>query len=333
MANLGTKFLTMADIVKMTDPDGTIADIVDVLHEENPALNDMPWVMGNLITGHRYSEQLTLAAPSYRMLNQGVDPTISKTQQRDEVCCLLEGRGETDLEMLRLGGNESEIRWRQDRARIEGFAQEIEGGIFYNSVVSSPEKFHGIMARYDDPSARQGGQIIEGDSSAAGATQMSILAIGWHPAKVFGIYPMGTQMGLESRDLGEIDAEDRDGKKFRAMGTQMIWRPGLAVADYRNIVRIANIDTDNLVKNGATGADIPDLMTKMVVKMRKRPGRWMIYMTELCFEWFTRQMLNGQTQEPIKEFKVGGEFFPHFRGFPIRITDGLINTEAAVTGF
>ena len=53
MAALGVTNPTLLDLAKATDPDGGIADIVEILAEQNEILDDMSWVEGNLTTGNR----------------------------------------------------------------------------------------------------------------------------------------------------------------------------------------------------------------------------------------------------------------------------------------
>jgi hypothetical protein len=78
-----------------------------------------------------------------------------------------------------------------------------------------------------------------------GADNMSIWLINWHPATVFGIYPKGTQAGLVHNDLGLETVEATNGiagNRLRAYRDQFVWRCGIAVPDWRSVVRIANID-------------------------------------------------------------------------------------------
>ena len=60
MATLGATHLTLADHAKRFDPDGKIADIVDTLTQNNPILMDLPYVEGNLPTGHRSTIRMGL---------------------------------------------------------------------------------------------------------------------------------------------------------------------------------------------------------------------------------------------------------------------------------
>ena len=53
MATLAANVLTLADWAKTRDPDGKTADIVELLSQTNPILDDILYVEGNESTGHR----------------------------------------------------------------------------------------------------------------------------------------------------------------------------------------------------------------------------------------------------------------------------------------
>lgn len=53
MATLATQSLTLADWAKRLEPDGKVADVIELLGQTNEVLTDMLWMEGNLPTGHR----------------------------------------------------------------------------------------------------------------------------------------------------------------------------------------------------------------------------------------------------------------------------------------
>ena len=72
---------------------------------------------------------------------------------------------------------------------------------------------------------------------------MSMWLVKWGPGGVFGIYPKGTQAGLVHRDYGEELCLAPDG-----VGELPMYRDwfemngGIALENWQNVVRIANID-------------------------------------------------------------------------------------------
>ena len=100
MATLGVKNPTLADLAKVTDPDGTIADVVEILNETNEILADMTWLEGNLTTGHRSSIRSGLPTPTWRKLYGGVQPTKSRAVQVTDTCGMLEDYAEVDKALV-----------------------------------------------------------------------------------------------------------------------------------------------------------------------------------------------------------------------------------------
>ena len=53
MATIGANALTLSDWARRRDPDGKIAQIVEILKDTNEVLDDWMFVEGNLPTGHK----------------------------------------------------------------------------------------------------------------------------------------------------------------------------------------------------------------------------------------------------------------------------------------
>ena len=96
MATLSVNNPTLADVAKRLDPNGQIADIVEILNETNPILEDMTFMEGNLPTGHRTSIRTGLPTPTWRKLYGGVQPTKSTTVQVTDNTGMLEAYAEVD---------------------------------------------------------------------------------------------------------------------------------------------------------------------------------------------------------------------------------------------
>ena len=120
MATIGNDVFTFADLAKRMEPNlEEIAAVVEVLSQQNDILKFLPFMEGNLPTGHRTTIRAGKPTVGTRRINQGVAPTKSTTKQVDEGTMLLEAYSEADTELLRLGGNESAIRASEDVAHLE----------------------------------------------------------------------------------------------------------------------------------------------------------------------------------------------------------------------
>lgn len=225
MATLGANNATLADVAKRTDPDGSTADIVELLMQTNEVLTDMQWKEGNLTTGHRTTVRTGLPTVAWRLLNDGVQPSKSTTAQIDEACGKLEAWSEVDVAVANLNGNTAEFRLSEATAFIEAMNQEFSSTLFYGNSSTAPEEFTGLSIRYSDPSATNGSNVI--DAGGGGNDNMSIWLISWGMQTIHGIFPKGSTAGLQHHDHGEQTIEtvggSAAGKRMRAYQDQWVW--------------------------------------------------------------------------------------------------------------
>ncbi|MFU5758695.1 major capsid protein [Pseudomonas aeruginosa] len=333
MATIGNTVPTLLDVAKRLNPDGGgIMPIAELLSQENEMLLDMPWYEGNLPTGSRITTRTGLPDVIYRKLNSGVPPSKSTTAQVDEACGILEGRGQVDKDLALLNGNTSAFRLSESKAFIEAMNQTQQRTSFYGNQDVTPEGFTGIAPRFNTVStatAATAANVI--DAGGTGSTNTSIWLIGWGENTVHGIYPKGSQAGLVHNDLGEGDAFDENGNRFRAYMDQYQWKAGIAVKDWRYIVRIANIDASTLTKNAASGADIIDLMTQALELIQGLTGVTPVfYVSRRIRSFLRRQTVNKVAASTLTYENVAGKPALMFGEVPVRRVDAILNTEARV---
>jgi hypothetical protein len=334
MATLSVKNPTLADLAKVTDPDGSIADVVEILNETNEILADMTWLEGNMQTGHRSTIRSGIPAPTWRKLYGGVQPNKSRTVQVTDTCGMLEAYAEVDKALVDMAGNPAAFRMQEDRPHVEGMNQEVADTLFYGDETSEPEAFTGLAPRYDDLSAENGENII--DALGSGSDNGSIWLVCWSPNTVHGIVPKGSKAGLSVRDLGEVTLEDAsDGSntgRMQAYRTHYRWDAGLTVRDWRYVVRIANIDRSDLSADASTGADLNDLMHQALTQIpNARFGRTAWYMDKTMLAYLRRQTANAVSNSTLSMSEVGGTWQTSWGGFPIRRCDALATNEAQVS--
>jgi hypothetical protein len=329
MATVNANNPTLIDQIKRTDPGGAIANIVELLTQRNVILQDATFLEGNLPTGHRFTSRTGLPSVSWRRFNEGVAPSKSRTDQIDEACGQLEGWSVVDAELAKLNGNEAAFRSSEDKAFISSLSNEVETGMFYHSTKTNPEKFMGLSPRFDSTTSYgAGAQIIKADAAAAGSDQSSIWLINWGPETVFGIYPKGSKAGITMNDLGIQPWDDGTGKKFRAYVANWNWKLGLCVKDWRNVVRIANVDTSNLLSTG--NLIITAMIKAYHMIFKPGEGRLAFYVNRTVATYLHLQALDSVRNSTLKIENVGGQPITTFLGIPIRETDALLPTEAPV---
>lgn len=333
MSTLAANVLTLSDWAKRVDPDGKTPSIVELLSQTNEILADMMFMEGNLPTGHRTTVRTGLPTVAWRLLNQGVQPSKSTTAQIDEACGMLEAWSEVDVDLAKLNGNTPAFRFSEAQAFIEAMNQEMAQTLFYGNSGTAPEEFTGLALRYSSLTATSGQNVIT--ASGSGSDNSSIYLVCWGANTVHGIFPKGSKAGLSHEDHGEVTVETTAGiagTRMRAFQDQYQWKVGIALRDWRYVVRIPNIDISNLVAK-SSAADLIELMIKAIHRIPAiRLGRPAFYMNRSCF-----QMLDIQRRDDViaggglTYANVDGVNTPMFRGIPIRTCDALVENEAAVS--
>lgn len=335
--------VTLLDYAKSIDPDGKLAKVVELLTKTNAVLQDMPYIEGNLPTGHRTTIRTGLPTAVWRKMYQGVPASKSVRAQVDDACGMLEARSEVDADLLALQNDKNAFRLSEASAFLEAMNQEMASALFYNDTAANPERPMGLAPRYSLLSAPNGRNIL--DAGGTGADNTSVWLIGWGENTAHGIYPKGSEGGIEHKDLGEIDAFDGSNNRYRAVADVWKWKCGLSVRDWRAIVRIANIDMSDLVAQTGTQAATAStaLIKQMLLAMNTVPfptmGTFRFYATRKVKAYLmVAAMDKSQTALSIQAgaTQFGGGTVAgvdgdlRFFGVPIRTVDALLETEARV---
>lgn len=325
---------TLLDLAKVTDGNGQIAQVAEILNEVNPILDHMTWQVGNLVTGHRHTVRTGIPAPTWRKLYGGVKPTKGTTAQVTDNCGMLQAYAEVDAKLLSLAADPAMWRLQEDRAHIEGMMQEMANTLFYGNEGTQPEAFTGLAPRYNDLSAPNAENIIDGGGT--GSDNASIWLAVWSPLTGFGIVPRGSQAGLKVTDKGIVTIEDAsDGSntgRMEAARTHYEWDAGFTVRDWRYFVRIANIDRSALVRTAASGADLTDLMFTATERLPEIPGgaRVAWYMDRSIRTMLRKQVSYLTKESTLSSVDVGGKKIQAFQDIPIYRVDALKADEARV---
>lgn len=328
MATLGATVLTLADWAKRIDPDGKTPNIVELLGQTNEILTDMLWMEGNLPTGHRTTVRTGLPTVAWRLLNQGVAKSKSTTAQIDEACGIMEARSEVDEDLAMLNGNSAAFRMSEAQAFIEAMNQEMAQTLFYGNSGLAPEEFTGLSIRYSLSTAANGQNVIKAGGS--GSDNSSVWLVCWGGNTISGIFPKGSKAGLIHEDLGLGDAFDASNNRYRAFMDRWQWKCGVALKDWRYVVRICNIDISNLVAE-SSAADLIKVMLKAIHRLPSQGmGRPVFYANRTVSEMLDIQAM-AKTNVYLKVGEEEGVRKVSLRGIPIRTCDQLLETEATVS--
>jgi len=344
MATLSASYPTLLDLAKQSDYAGNVqGDIIEILKDTNPILQDMPFAECNNGTKHLTTTRSGIPQATWRRLYQGVQPQKGETTQVEDTCGMLEAWSEIDAKLVELSNNPRQFRMNEAAAFIEGMNRQMATAVFYGNTDTDPEQFMGLGPRFDSLSAANGGQIVDAWSNG-GTDLTSVWMVVWGPRTVHGLYPKGSKAGLSREDKGKTTKEIAanatvDGGLYDVYREKFCWDTGLSVRDWRYVVRIANIDVSNLV---AGSVDCLALLRKGYWKLKQRQtpgGRAAIYAGSDFMEALDAQCTptlatgTGTTSGNIRLMRseAEGKEVMSYRGMPIRETDAIINTETRVT--
>lgn len=330
MAVLNADLPTLLDQARLLAPDGSMLKLIETLQRRNVMVEDAVFLEGNLPTGHVFASRTALPTIEWRRLNRGTKPSKSRSTQVTETCGMLEGRSVVDVKLANLGGNAPAFRANEDKAFVAAMGNKVESALLYQSTDSAPDTIQGLSPRLDSTADEGGSQIIKLNAAPSGNDQTSIWLIVWGPESVHGIYPKGSMVGLKPEDLGKILVDDGTGTgaQFLAYVTNWNWDLGLCVQDYRQIVRIANIDTSALL---ITEDTLVPAMVRAYYRIHDlKAGRPVFYVNRFIAETLHLQARSAVKGSTLTIVEIEGRPVVHVMGIPVHVTDGLINSEAPI---
>jgi hypothetical protein len=333
MAVIGNSFYDLIELYKSQTPDGTIIPVIEMLAKMNPVLDDALAVECNKGATHLHTVRTGLPDVAWGMLYKGISNSKSAKAQVEDTTGFVEGLSTIDKRLLELSTNEGAIRLSEAQAYLEAMNQEVATKIFYGNTNADPEQFMGLSPRFNDLNAPNGNQIV--DAGGTGTDNTSIWFVTWGDNQTHLLYPKGTQAGIHREDMGEQRVLDSDNKPYFAKEELFRWHIGLAVKDWRYIVRIANIDVSNMQ---AGTVKLYDFMRKAFYKLQNRRvagGKLAIYANRDVLEALDALATNAGASDSfirLRPMEIQGQQVMAYRGIPVRETDALINTEARVVG-
>ncbi|BBB13649.1 major capsid protein [Sphingopyxis sp. FD7] len=337
MAIIGNTYLGLIDVMKQEGNE--LGDIVEALHTLNPIMKDSNVITCNMGTKHRSNIRTGLPSVSWGALYEGIQQSKSTTTQVDDVTGFVEGLSTVDSRLLKIAGeNAAKVRMSESTAFLEAMAQEFEKTFWYSNIGSAPRKFHGFFARYNtlaNPNVVTGG--------GSGSDNTSIAMITWGDQATSIITPKGMSAGVDREDKGEHRVLDAAGNPYYAKDELFTQHGGLTVKDWRYSGRVCNIDVSEVI---AGNTPVNPLLRKLFYKLQGRRNygmenqggiigatRTVIYMNRTLLEALDAEGTNAGSSDNfvrLKPREIQGEEVMTWRGIPIRDTDHILNTEAAV---
>lgn len=319
MALISNDMLTFADWHGRRDPNGAHAKIAEVMSRKDEAFADIPFMMANQPLSHRDTLRSEIPQAEKRAFNQGVGRGKTKTRDIVDGIANYQLYGVVDKDLADLSGDAASFRFNEEKGVMEGIAQQIMDDVWYGDVAVDPLGFTGFTPRYN---ALSNAQVV----SAGGTTNLaSMWLVAWGNESVRGIFPKGHEtVGLEVSDKGVETVLADDGvKEFEAYRTHYKHMMGLSIKDYRQVARVANIDT--LAVDSAGDVLVEALID--AVSLIEDPTNLKIYVNR---QVWTRLIKEERKSAHLSLTEVQGRKVMSFWQYPIRRSDSLISNETQV---
>ncbi|AYG06867.1 phage capsid protein [Pseudomonas fluorescens] len=330
MGILTSTMPTLIDKFSREDSTKKVMKIVELMAKRNDILQDAEYQECNDGSKHKTTMRSGIPEPTWRMFNQGIQPSKSTTVPVLDTTGMMEDYGLVDKALADLSGNADAFRTSENMAKLQGFNNKAARYMIYGNTQAEPQAFLGLAPRYNDKSAESGANIV--DAGGTGSTNTSIWFVTWGEMSTHLLYPKGSVAGFQHKFLGQQTARAENGGDFEAYRDHFKWDIGMSVRDWRANARIANIDVTQLTRDGATGANIIDLMIDALYRIdnpEQGEGRTIIYANRTIQSWLHKQAMNSKNVN-LTLGEYGGKKIPEFLGIPIKRIDAILNTEARV---
>lgn len=149
MATINVKNPTIKDIIDGQTPDGkTVLDLVNLLSQENPFLEDM--VMKECNQNDQNKEIVTTSLPviKKRKYNEGVKSSKGTRAALTDATSIYAARCEVDVDLAELNGGTREFLMRENEVFIDAMSKSVAHDIIYGAQEPDNNGLIGFAERY-----------------------------------------------------------------------------------------------------------------------------------------------------------------------------------------
>lgn len=336
MATLATRNPTYRDVLSGLKKDGSRdADIVELLIEENPILDDIVVIEANEGTAHVTTTRSGLPSVAWTSLYTGPQASKgSKTQVKDA-----SGTAESLLEVAtklwEIAPDREGFMLDEARTHAEAMGQEVASQLIYGDISTDPKTFNGLAKRFpihggSDPDLSPYYVISGAKSNPSAAAYRSIWLVG-HSTKSFHcFYPKGSKSGLVKGPVKDESVQDAANGYYEVKRQLFQWNIGASVRDFRFCGRISNIESDYMF--ATTGQpDYLELVRRLAIRVRAGGVKQTWYMDRLTFEMLNVCASRKTQANAIQSVSLFERPIQSLYGIPVRILDCMSVNESATT--
>jgi len=307
-----------------------IQPLIELLSIRHGLHGNVGFQQANGAVSHRTQVRTGLSTPVWKMFNRGTPASTDTVANVTFNVAKLKSLLEIDQDLVDISPNPAMYVLQRAAAHLEAMMQEWSSTAIYGTA-AAPEEFVGISSMYSDTSASNGKNILKAGGIDA-SDNLSIWLVNAGPT-VFGTYPLGSMAGLSRTGGATVWTENMGGtgNRGQVFREEFAMGGGFVVEDWRDMVRIANVDVSALVAQSAD-ADLLFWTRKAKGRMSTRPiYRRFWLMNGTASEYLDHQRAERQVAGGgVTTQTIDGIETMMLHGIPIVIDDNLLNTEAAI---
>ena len=302
-------------------PDGNNAvTVIELMSEVNHILPHMIFKPStNMKFETRSFENYLPEADDIQIGTGGPNVKVGLGQWTEEINAL-EARSKVDLKLVQYApGNAAALRTQQERGIVRGMSHQIARRLLYGNKTTNPLQFNGIATRYASKSHRS-----VWTCGGTGSALTSVYLVRWNTDDgLYCFYPQNhPMMGIDVTPLGQSTVFDENGREHEVIRTRFGFDWGLALADPRNVMRVADINP-----NGSSNNIDPRVLVTAFNHMNTQQNVW-IYANRAVLSQLDVQMIEKANveHEPMNPW---GRPVRWFMGVPLALCDAISIAESA----
>lgn len=331
----GDQFVTFRDLASGLRGDRTFDhDIVDMMVQKNPILDDIPVVEANEGRTMVSTVRTSLPEASWGAYYEGVKASKSGKQQARSTTGMLKTKLEIDAELFDKDPNKSAFLADEVAQHSKVMGNEMAEALFYGSLKDDVRKFNGLFTFFNKVGANAATPVTDDKrpsyyvwnaakaSSPSTSMLRSIALVGWGNSTIRGFYPQGSNGGMRKGEFKKVDVEDTvHGGTYEAYRQYFYWDMGLDIRDFRACGRMANIELDAML-NTSGQPDYIELLDRFLMRSEES-DRKVLYMDKHVFENL-KVLFSRKTRENAFSYKQLQERMTHFLfDVPVRFCDAM----------
>lgn len=316
-----TTYHTLVELAKRVDPEGNSAELINILAEKNPMLEEAHWEEANDLNSHEFTQIIGEPTAGWGRINKDIPFSAGKTKQVVEPIGTLSDAFKIDERLLAKAPNASEYLAKEAKIHLEALGKQAHAALLYGNRGTDPDSITGFMTRYN--SLADAESVIDGGGT--GVDLASILVVKWGRDGAYLAYPREFGRFIKEEGPKQQWLSEEGGAKGGYYAQIITWAIslGLCIAKPKNVQRIANVAT-----SGASNIFDPHKLVTALDRLDNTDGA-VIYVPRTIYTQMNINLMDKTNTSYTREEEWGRPVLK-FMGVPVKVCDQMLTTETAI---